>query len=541
MRKTFKWLRSTGMLRTYRPRICLLMVLTVLQSVLQVTFAFVTRSVVDAALTRSAYFLHWGCTLVGVLLLLVGVHSLYAWLTGSTLDKSVARFRLRLLEAAANSEGERLHAYHSGALLNRGMEDVIVICDGVINTLPYMIGQITRLAGALAAVVVLYPALTPVLLVAGALLAMLSAGIRPRLKKHHARVRNAEERVFTALQEDLQQLELIRGLEVQTQVLRRFESKQRLSLKAKKRRRYWSVSVNSAVTLASQLATGILLLWGASRVAGGEMSYGVLTAILQLVSLFRNPVLGLSGLWTKLAGVEVAGERLQALLVLPEERAKPVPVEDIQAVVFEDVTFCYPDDEMPVLSHFSAAFPLEQWACLTGISGKGKTTLFKLILGLYTPQEGRVYLRTQKGDVACGKQTRQLFAYVPQDYALFSGTILENLLLVAPDADETQRRQALTVAQAGFVWDLPQGEHTLLRENNGGLSMGQMQRLAIARAVLSEHPILLLDECTSALDAQTELQVLTGLADLGRQAILVTHRPDALRDLERISFVNMDE
>lgn len=192
------------------------------------------------------------------------------------------------------------------------------------------------------------------------------------------------------------------------------------------------------------------------------------------------------------------------------------------------------------MENFSARFPMDGWACLTGVSGRGKTTLFKLILGLYTPQQGRVYLETAQGDVPCSEATRHLFAYVPQDYALFSGTVLENLLLVAPDADEEKRKNALQIAEATFVLDMAAGENTVLRENNTGLSKGQLQRLAIARAVLMERPVLLLDECTSALDAETEAAVLRNLQTLGKNAILVTHRPEALENLENIHPILME-
>ena len=130
---------------------------------------------------------------------------------------------------------------------------------------------------------------------------------------------------------------------------------------------------------------------------------------------------------------------------------------------------------------------------------------------------------------------------MPQDYALFSGTILENLLLVDTQADEQKRRQALKLAAADFVYEMTQGENTHLRENNTGLSKGQIQRLAIARAVLMERPILLLDECTSALDAETEKQVLANLHAMGKKAIVVTHRPEALNALEGITPVSMEE
>ena len=304
-------------------------------------------------------------------------------------------------------------------------------------------------------------------------------------------------------------------------------------------RRLVSVGSNSVINTASYLSMGILLLWGAIRVADQAISYGSLTAMLQRLGQFRAPVLGISGTWSRLAAIEVAGERLAELLK-PTQPAQKQPVSSVKAVVFENVTFTYPGDEIPVLERFDFRFPLEGWTCLTGISGKGKTTIFKLILGLYAPQNGRIYLETPEGEIPCNESTRHLFAYVPQDYALFSGTVLENFQLIDSQITETRLRQILETAQADFVWELADREQTQVRENNAGLSKGQLQRLAIARAVLMDRPIFLLDECTSALDAQTEEAVLRCLRQLGKQAILVTHRPEAVQALDNIRFVSME-
>ena len=211
----------------------------------------------------------------------------------------------------------------------------------------------------------------------------------------------------------------------------------------------------------------------------------------------------------------------------------------ISQVVFEDVTFAYPGEEA-ILEGFSAKFDLSDWACLTGMSGKGKTTLFKLILGLHQPQQGRVYLQSGLQEIPCTEATRQIFSYVPQDYALFSGTVMDNFRLVKPDITEKELMKALEIAQATFILDTNQGVSTVLGENNTGLSKGQLQRLAIARAVLMDRPVFLLDECTSALDALTEKAVLENLHAMGKKAIIVTHRPEALEQISGITMVDMN-
>ena len=167
--------------------------------------------------------------------------------------------------------------------------------------------------------------------------------------------------------------------------------------------------------------------------------------------------------------------------------------------------------------------------------------MFRLILGLSRPQTGRVYLETDCGEVDCGAATRELIAYVPQDYALFSGTILENLRLAAPSASLEQCRRALEIAQADFVWSLPKRELSQVWERNGGLSMGQLQRLAVARAVLMDRPILLLDECTSALDIGTERALLLELRKLGQGVLLASHRLESLEWMAHIWKMDGEE
>ena len=535
---TVRW---HGILRPYYGRMLVLSLLSIVQAVIQVALALIMRGLIDAAVSASPFLGKWTILLIADLVLQVVIHAVTSWYSSSTADRFSASLRGKLLNSAVYSVDSRLQAFHSGELLSRGMEDVYTVCDSVVNALPTLVGQVARLITAFGAVLLIYPSIAGILLIAAVVTVTAVAIMRPVLKARHRSVRAADEQVMATMQEDLQQLELVQSLGVEREILNRFDKRQRVSLREKFKRRILSVGSNSMLNIVSMLGTGALLIWGATQVAANLLSYGSLTSMLQLLNQFRSPVLSLSGLWTRLVATQVAGERLAVLLDIPSEndwrQTQCVPT----AVVFENVTFSYPGEPTPVVENFSMRFPLEGWACLTGISGRGKTTLFKLILGLYAPQQGRVFLETDRGQIPCDANTRGLFAYVPQDYALFSGTVLENLLLVAPKADEQVRKNALQIAKADFVWEMAQGENTLLRENNTGLSKGQIQRLAIARAVLMDRPILLLDECTSALDAETEKEVLQNLHQLGKNAIVVTHRPEALQQLPGIIPVSMEE
>ena len=539
--KKSAWSGVLTLARPYLPQTVLLMVLAVVQALSHVALAMVTRQVIDKAGSGMQALLPWLLALVGVLLGNLLLHLIQGFLSGSTTDRCIADMRASLLEAAARCPEEQLHGYHSGSLLSRGMEDVRIICDTLVVALPATVGQITQLIGAFAAIMVLFPKLAPWLLIACVVVLFGTAATRPVMRRQHKRVRKAEEQVMSGMQENLQQLELIQSLQLEEQTMTRFGRYLRASLDAKKIRRRWSVGISSGMSLVSQVGTGALLLWGAFQVAAKAMSFGDLSAMLSLLSMLRSPVVGLSGIWNRIASMEVAASRLQELLGQAQTPPQPAQVGKVTAVELENVTFCYPGEEAPVLKNYSVRLPLDHWTCLTGISGKGKSTVFKLILGLYTPQQGRVLIHTENGVIPCGPQTRHLFAYVPQDYSLFTGTIRENMTLAVPSATDAQVAQALEVAQAGYVGSLTAGQDTLLWENNTGLSKGQIQRLAVARAVLMDRQVLLLDECTSALDAQTEKDLWQALEKLGKQALLVTHRPEMLEGVQDISYVEMGD
>lgn len=528
-------------LRPYYGRMLMLSLLSIVQAVIQVALALIMRGLIDAAVSASPFLGRWTVLLIADLVLQVVIHAATTWYSSSTADKFSVSLRGKLLNSAVYSADSRLQGFHSGELLSRGMEDVYTICDSVVNALPTLVGQVARLITAFGAVLLIYPSIAGILLIAAVIAVTAIAIMRPVLKARHRSVRAADEQVMATMQEDLQQLELVQSLGVEQEIINRFDKRQQVSLRERFKRRILSVGSNSMLNTVSMLGTGALLIWGATQVAAHLLSYGSLTSMIQLLNQFRSPVLSLSGLWTRLTATQVAGERLAVLLEEHSELDRQKPKYVPTAVVFKNVTFSYPGDPIPVVENFSMRFPLEGWACLTGISGRGKTTLFKLILGLYTPQQGKVFLETDQGQIPCNANTRGLFAYVPQDYALFSGTVLENMLLVAPQADEDARKNALQIAKADFVWEMTQGENTQLRENNTGLSKGQIQRLAIARAVLMDRQILLLDECTSALDAETEKEVLQNLRQLGKKAIVVTHRPEALQQLPGITPIAMEK
>lgn len=540
-RKLFWWIWR--LFAPFRRKLCLLCGGALLLSLLQAALVLLTRQVIDCGLAGEARFTGWAAALLAVTLLLILLRGGVQQLSGAVFDQESAYLQDGLLRAAQCRDLEPDGPQRSGAVLNRGIEDVKTLCQGVSGLLPGQAGSLARLLFAFWLLAGLAPE-AAWLLLAGALLA--GGGIalaRPVLKRRQREVRREEENVSAHMQENLQQAELIRALGAEREATLRFRQALGSCLRAKRRRRIFSTGGHLVFTAFTQVGGAGLLLWGVQEAACGRATVGTAAALVQLFNMFRRPVQSLSGLWGQLAAMETAGEALRELLGegqdKPETSAK-LEGMNVFSAVFEHVTFCYPGDEEPALKNFSAKFDLTGWTCLTGVSGRGKSTVLKLLLALYRPQRGRIYLETSRGRMPCGADTRAFFAYVPQNYTLFSGSILENLLLAAPQADEARRRQALEMAQAQFVWELERQEETQLRENNAGLSMGQLQRLAIARAVLMDRQVLLLDECTSALDALTEHAVLQSLRRLGKGAVLITHRLEGVKAMEGLNYCDME-
>lgn len=512
----------------------LLAFLSTLQSLLLVLLALAVRGVINGALGAAGGFALW-CgvlpALAAAIPLLRGAASAYA---GQTSDRAAALLRQRVLELLQRKDCGHINSYHSGCLFSRIVGDCRTVCERYTSLLPAAAGQVIQLAGAAATLAILQLQLAAVILAGGGLTALGGLLFRRVLKVRHLAVRRTEEEMTACLQEHLEHLELCRSIAAESEVSRRFQRRQKDWRMARTSLRRAAVGGGTAFSLLVQVGSAAVILWGALAIRTGALSFGDLTAVLQLMNLFRSPVSGLTGLQSQLAAADAAGERLLQLWRLPEEPAGVAAGDGAvcRALVFDDVTFCYEGEEQPVFRHFSARIELGRWTCLAGVSGRGKSTLYRLILGLYRPQSGRIEIETDRGTVPCSAATRGMFSFVPQTPILFSGTLRENLLLARPGAADMELWEVLNRAECGFVRELPDGLDTVLGETGQGLSVGQRQRVAVARALLSGAQVLLLDEATSALDRETEARLLENLAKAHPSVLIATHRPDTLRDIK---------
>ena len=393
--------------------------------------------------------------------------------------------------------------------------------------------MIARIVGAAAALLTLEPLFAGALLSAGGLLVAFTALARRQLKKLHKQVSEAEGKVSGFIQETIEKLLMVQAMDVAEEMERRSDSLLEHRFRIQRRRKNVSVLTNTGVSILTYGAGFLALAWCSFRLLQGRMSFGSLTAVIQLVNQLQSPFVHLTGVLPQYVAMIAAAERLMELDAIPGEEASAV--EDARGLYAQldgigADRLCFSYDNDVILQGADFSLPKGAFAVITGPSGIGKSTLLKLLLGVYPPEDGSLFACRGDERIPLGRATRRLFAYVPQGNLLLSGTLRENLTIVRPDAAQAEIDRAVYVsAMDEYLPHLPDGLETVLGENGAGLSEGQAQRLAIARAVLSGAPILLLDECTSALDEAIEQTVLTRLKALpDRTCIAVTHRPAAL-------------
>ena len=524
----------TGQVRSSIPALLLLTVAQVGNAVFGVLFALGSRGVIDSAVAGDSSVFWMACAkqcgiVLGILVTLTLVRHLKERIRAD-LEWD---WKQRLLRGLLHGEYMEVSAYHSAELLNRLNNDVKQVNDGILSVVPSAAAMVTRLV---AAVVVLGTLDTGFAIIAGALgltVFLATSFMRRRLKELNKNVSKHDGIVSGFLQETMEKLLMVQAMDVSGEVERRADTLLAERYAIQRKRKNISLLANSCISIMFYGAGFLALCWCAGRLLRGQMSFGSLTAIIQLVNQLQTPFVNLSGVMPQYIAMIASAERL---MELEQIQGEPEPMgEDRQALYdrmetigARELSFSY--DRDVILKDAEFSLPKGAFAVITGPSGIGKSTLLKLLLGIFKPEQGSIHIHCGTDVIRLDRSTRRLFAYVPQGNLLLSGTLRENLTIVKPDATQEQLEQAIYVsAMDEFLPGLPNGLDTVIGGSGAGLSEGQAQRLAIARAVLGGAPILLLDECTSALDAETEekvLQRIRGLTD--RTCISVTHRPAAL-------------
>ncbi len=441
--------------------------------------------------------------------------------------KAQNRMQQRMLDRILRSEWNGRNRHHSGDVLNRLEFDVNNVVGFLTETIPSTLSVVAMFVGAfcyLLSMDVVLALVTVAILPVFIAFSKIYVGQMRRLTRQ---VRSSDSKVQSVLQETIQHRMLIKTLESNDVMVGRLEDTQRELRHKVVRRTAFSVFSNLVLNFGFALGYLVAFLWAAVRMSEKTLTFGGMTAFLQLVNRIQSPARSLTKLVPAFVSVFTAAERLMELEENPlEEQGDPVRLAKPCGVRLEGVSYAYDAADGLVLSNLSFDFRPGSCTAVLGETGAGKTTLIRLILALLRPQQGRIVVYTGATTRELSPRTRCNFVYVPQGNTLMSGTIRENLRLGKLDATDDEMREALSKSCADFVMQLPDGLDTLCSEAGGGLSEGQAQRIAIARALLRNRAVMLFDEATSALDSETERQLLHNiLAAHDKTVIFVTHRP----------------
>ena len=530
-RQIARWLWKA--LRGNRLQACLNASVGLIGVALSLMSVWAMQRAIDTASGAREGSIYWAIALMAVIILAeFGVGISRVWIRNILGVKAQNRMQQQLVARLLRSQWQGREEMHSGDIINRLEEDVRQVVTFLTETLPSVLSTLAMFFGSF-----LY------LLDMDVVLACITVGILPLfaaisriyiayMRRYSREVRQTDSKIQGLLTETMQHRMLVKTMEAEDQMLRRLDRTQTVLRQWVRKRTKFSVISHFFINIGFSLGYLIAFLWGALRLHAGTLTFGGMAAFLQLVNRIQGPARDITRLAPAFVSVFTATERLMELEDNPEEeQGEPLAVAAPCGISFEGVTFYYDDaQQQPVVKEMNYNFAPATCTAVMGQTGSGKTTLIRLLLSLVYPKEGHIFIYNDKGrKEELSPRHRCNFVYVPQGNTLLSGTLRENLRLGNPDATDEEMLEALRLACADFIDDLPEGLDTQFSEHGGGLSEGQAQRISIARALLRPGSIMLLDEATSALDTQTELRVLENILQRHRRTvIIVTHRQAAV-------------
>lgn len=511
---------------------------------LAVALAMVSKNVLEIATNdREGSLLHYGILLISVIVIQIALHIADTLIKCYTDIKINISIRNKLFTAISRRKYSEISEYHSGDLLNRLTSDVDVVTGAVVNILPNIASMGAKIIGGIAALIVLDKRIALLVLVFGIAVPALGRTLSKRFKKLHKDVQKAEGKARSFMQECFENIVVLKAFEGEAPFTRKLGQYLNASYRAKMKRCRVSVVMHMGMYTFFTLGYYAVLLWGATQIhSGAAITFGMLTAFLQLFQQLRAPLQNVSAILPQYYSALASAERLMEIENgTMDKAAKNETLAEIKknfcGIELNNITFAYKDEI--ILKNLNLSVEKAKITAVTGESGSGKSTIFKLLLGLYEAQSGSI---TVNGSIPLDTSLRGIFAYVPQGNMILSGTVRENLTICNDNVSEEEIIKATKAAEIyDIISALPDGFETELSERGGGLSEGQLQRISIARALLTDAPVLLLDEATSALDEATETKVLNNIKEMeGKTILFVTHRNTSLKVCDKILHIEKE-
>ncbi len=531
MRRYIRWFNKA--VRPFRGSIAVMMLCHVLLVGCSIGFVYVSKKLVDVAVEvlrgagLSSGIWMWAGMMVGIVLFRIGLNAVRSFLQTKTEIRLKNRLRRRLFDILLHIQSDGQSRYHTGDVLNRMQEDVRVVSSAFSSSIPNILGTAMQFLAAFIFLLFLDARLGLLIIIIVPVGIFAGRYVTARIKGLTLDIRKSDSQVQSHLQESLQHITLLQTMEYTGNSASSLDGLQGELYGNEIRRVKFSVISRLIMSLAFQAGHTVAFLWGVFGISKGTVTYGMMTAFLQLVGQIQRPLVEISSQIPAVIHAAASIDRIMELESLPrEDMSEPQFLAGTAGIRVKDVTFAYPDSERNIFEGFSYDFTPGSRTAIVGPTGVGKSTLIRLLLSLLKPQKGTLEIYNSEESIPVSASVRSNIVYVPQGNSLFSGTIRDNLLMGNPEATQEELEAALHTAAADFVFNLPDGVDTQCFEAGGGLSEGQAQRIAIARALLRPGSILLLDEFSSALDAETESILMERLTrDLpSHTMIFITHR-----------------
>ncbi len=523
------------LLKGHRLQVALNTLLGVVLVVLDLAFVWATKLAIDVAThhTAAVTLTQAFCLIACVMVVRIVLSLVLRWIRALLGVKAQNSMRRRIFARLLSGEWMALRKYHTGDLTNRMERDTSDVVNFVTESVPSFIVTLTQFVGAFLFLFFMDSTLAVIVVCIVPFFILSSKLYVKKMRKLTHVAREEESAIQSTIQETLQHVMVVKTLQRMEHFLGLLKGQQTSLHRIIVQRTRYSTISSSLLSLGFATGYFVTFVWGATSLSKGLISYGAMLAFIQLVGQIQTPVRNLSKFIPVFITSFTAAERLMEMEEIEaEDSAEPQTLPSPIGIELSQVSFQYTSKSRQIFQDFSYTFPPSSITAVVGETGAGKTTLIRLLLSLVNPDQGTISLTTPDGQkLPMRPNLRGNFAYVPQGNTLFSGTIRSNLLQGCPNATEEDMRKALYTAAAEFVYHKKLGLDTPCGETGDGLSEGQAQRIAIARALLSEGSVMIFDEATSSLDPTTEETVLQRiLAEYpGHTLIFITHRPLVLK------------
>ncbi len=528
------------------PGVFLLTLTGMLTSLVGVLFALLSKRVIDIATgQQSGDLIFEGFVLFGFLFLQLVLEVLESVADIQITGRFNIRFKTEFFKRLLRKDYLKISEFHSGELLNRINSDVASVQTGLTQMLPQLAFYFTKIIACFFALYALDPQFALLCLCLGPFVFLIALLYRKKMKHLHKSYQMADGRAKSFMQETLKNILVIKSFGSATPAADKSRKLLHELFRVSVKKNRLSILANVFFYIALTAGYYFALAWGAYKIANDVMTFGTLTALLQLVGQIQAPFQGLSALFPQYYAMAASAERLKELEMLPDDHTQnqtPWDGEQWSEIRLSGISFGYRDE--PILTQTDFSVKAGEFVVISGASGTGKSTLLKVMMGILSPKGGTASLVLPDGtERPLFQETKRLFSYVPQGNLIVSGTIRGNIAFFKTDVTDEMMIQAARDAQIwDFIESLPEGLDTQLGEGGLGLSEGQIQRLAVARALVHDAPVLLLDESTSALDEETEQALLSALKNRhDKTCILVSHKKAALAFCDRVFHFEGEE